>query len=300
MHTKTALEEKKVEAFSLSRFLVINTFNFAFLTALFWAVSTLAANWMGISNRFWAAQFTADWRQYAAAFLVLHLLTCFVEYFFHRYVLHKHVIPFLHTQYRAHHLIHHPSTRIGKKRKRGGGEVLFLIEIENDYPITRPEQNEAAFFPGYSMLVFALALAPVLALLQWLFPTFPWFLMGNVTLFFSLTLYEVFHSIEHWPFESWVRLIEHPRWGKFWTKVYGFHLRHHAVIDCNEAISGFFLLPIADWFFGTYVPTKTLYASGEEWSEKHFTHPTPRWPIPWFDRWAKEMELRNRFRARAK
>lgn len=219
----------------------------------------------------WAAQFLAPAWKGAAAFLVLSLVNCFLEYFFHRYVLHTPAIPFLRRLYKQ-HTLHHALTHIARKQSRDGRGILF---IENKFPIVEPAQGEASFFPWYSLAVFALVLSPLLVLLQWLFPSFPWFLSGFAALAVSLTLYEVLHAINHWPFEKWEPLISHPHWGRFWQPVYGFHLRHHAVIDCNESISGFFGLPLADWVLGTCVIPKTVYAQGEEWSQEKFRSPLP-------------------------
>jgi hemolysin III len=88
-------------------------------------------------------------------------------------------------------------------------------------------------------------------------------------------------------------LIENPRWGKFWRKVYSFHLRHHAVIDCNEAISGFFTLPIADFCFNTWIFPKSLYTDGGEWEQSEFTSPKPVKFIRWMDQASDEI-VRNR------
>src|SRR2546423_534606 len=110
----------------------------------------------------------------------------------------------------------------------------------------------------------------------------------------SLTLYEVLHAINHWPFEKWEPLIRHRFWGRFWMPAYAFHLRHHAVIDCNESISGFFGLPVADWTFGTCVIPQTVYADGEEWKPDEFRSPRPRWLIRQLDRWAEKVVERRR------
>lgn len=246
----------------------------------------------------WMTQVSASWPKFVTAFLVISLVNCFVEYFFHRYVLHKEAVPFLEGLYQAHHCVHHPLTNITRKRTTTGKEILFLVD--NQYPITEEKQKDASIFPWYSLLVFGLLAAPLFTLLQWLLPSFPWFFSGYGALAFSLTLYETFHSIEHWSFERWAPLIEHPRWGGLWTGVYGFHLRHHAVTDCNETISGFFLLPVADWFFGTYMSTKTLYVTGEEWRSENFTKPEPRWPIRWCDKWAIQSEKSRRAKLFAK
>jgi len=233
----------------------------------------------------WAEQFLPPAWKWIAAFLAVSLVNCFIEYFFHRYVLHLPAIPFLRRLYRQ-HTLHHALTRIARKQTRGGHGILF---VENKFPIVEPEQHEASFFPWYSLAVFAGLLTPLFALLQWLAPSFPWFLAGFTALAVSLALYELLHAINHWPFEKWEPLIEHPRWGKFWQPAYAFHLRHHAVIDCNESISGFFGLPVADWVFGTCVIPKTIYAEGEEWSAEKFQSPRPRWIIRRLDAWTDRL-----------
>ena len=241
----------------------------------------------------WHTQHAATWWRFAAAFLAIHLLNCFIEYIFHRYVLHKPVVPFLSRFYRQ-HTLHHSLTRIGKRYTSAGRAVPF---VENIYPVTEPEQGEASFFPWYTLLVFGAIVTPLLALLQWLTPAFPWFFAGYGALAFSLALYEIFHAIEHWAFEKWAPLIEHPRVGWFWRKVYSFHLRHHAVIDCNEAISGFFTLPVFDWVFGTFILPKSLYVDGSEWTPTEFTSPRPVALIRWCDARTDALVKSRRVRA---
>ncbi len=272
--------EVEAEEFSLPLFV---------LTVLATLVGLLAALRLFVPG-VWAQQFLAPPWKGAAAFLVISLFNCGMEYFFHRYVLHTPAIPFLRRLYRQ-HTLHHALTRIARKPSRDGRGILF---IENKFPIIEPEQGEASFFPWYSLAIFAAVLTPLLALLQWLLPTFPWFLAGFGALAVSLTLYEVLHAINHWPFEKWAPLIEHPRWGWFWQPAYAFHLRHHAVTDCNESISGFFGLPLADWAFGTCVIPQTVYAEGEEWSPDKFRSPEPRAFIRRLDAWADRVVQRRR------
>lgn len=272
--------DKEPEEFSLPLFV---------LTLLATLAGLLAALRL-FAPEVWTEQFLAPMWKGVLAFLVVSLVNCFVEYFFHRYVLHTPAIPFLRRLYRQ-HTLHHALTRIARKRSRDGRNILF---IENKFPIVEPGQNEAAFFPWYSLAVFAVVLSPLLAALQWLFPSFPWFLAGFAALAVSLSLYEILHAINHWPFEKWQPLIEHPRWGKFWRPAYGFHLRHHAVTDCNESISGFFGLPLADWIFGTCVVPRTVYADGEEWAPDKFRSPRPRWPIRPLDAWTHRLVQQRR------
>ena len=269
------------EKFSLPRFLFTIGVSLAGLVVFL----RLAA-----PDAVWHTQVSASLWRFAAAFLAIHLLNCFIEYIFHRYVLHKPVVPFLSRFYRQ-HTLHHTLTRIGRRRTPGGREVPY---VENIYPVTEPEQGEASFFPWYTLLVFAGIITPLLVVLQWLTPAIPWFFAGYGALAFSLALYEIFHAIEHWAFERWAPLIEHPRVGWFWRKVYSFHLRHHAVIDCNEAISGFFTLPVFDWVFGTFLLPKSLYVDGSEWQPAEFTSPRPCALIRWCDAQTDALVKRRR------
>lgn len=280
MTDPTATPAPAEEELSLPLFLVTVAVSLAGLYGLFWFLAPAPV---------WYAQLGATVGQFVAAFLLVKLFNCFMEFFFHRYVLHKPVVPFLSRFYRQ-HTLHHNLTRIGRKRTPGGREVPY---VENMYPITAEHQKEASFFPWFTLLAFAVVVTPVLALLQWLVPVLPWFFAGYAALATSLIFYEVFHAIEHWSFEKWARLIEHPRWGRFWRKVYSFHLRHHAVIDCNEAISGFFTLPVADVVFRTWIFPKSLYTDGGEWEPSEFTSPRPCRFIRWCDEAAENL-VRNR------
>jgi hemolysin III len=238
----------------------------------------------------WEAQILAPVWHGVAAFVALSLVNCFIEYVFHRYVLHKPAIPLLRRFYRQ-HTLHHALTRIARKATRDGRGLMF---IENKYPILDDDQHEASFFPWYTLVTFAAILTPLLCLLQWVFPSFPWFFAGFAALASSLTIYELVHAIEHWSLDRWEPLIASPRWGAFWRAAYSFHLRHHAVIDCNESISGFFCLPLADWVFGTCLMPRSIYSDGEEWTPDEFKSPTPVCLIRALDRAADESVARHR------
>ena len=73
--------------------------------------------WLLAPNSVWVAQVSASVWKFAAAFLVLKLFNCFVEYFFHRYVLHKPVVPFLARFYRQ-HTLHHNLTASAADARR--------------------------------------------------------------------------------------------------------------------------------------------------------------------------------------
>lgn len=246
-----------------------------------------------VAPELWSLQWRFTVGAGVFVFLTISLLTCFVEYFFHRYVLHSPAIPFLRRLYRQ-HTLHHALTRIARRPSRDGSGILF---IENQFPIVEPEQTEASFFPWYSFAVFALILTPLFTLLQVLLPGYPWFLGGFLALACSLTLYELLHAINHWSFEKWEPLLMHPTWGRLWRPLYGFHLRHHAVIDCNESISGFFGLPVADWLFGTCVIPQTVYAAGEVATPEKFASPRPIPFIRWLDGVSERFVARRRAQA---
>ncbi len=286
MSESTGTHPQIEEKFSLPLFLFTVTASLAGLITLV----KLAA-----PDAVWHTQVTAGAGRFALAFLAIHLVTCFIEYGFHRYVLHKPVVPFLSRFYKQ-HTLHHSLTRIGKRYTSAGREVPF---VENIYPVTTPEQGEASFFPWYTLAIFGAIVTPLLVLLQWVAPSFPWFIAGYSGVTFSILLYEIFHAIEHWAFERWAPLIEHRQFGWFWRKVYSFHLRHHAVIDCNEAISGFFTLPVFDWVFGTFVLPKSLYTDGSEWTATEFTSPRPCALIRWCDAKTDAIVAARRTEARA-
>jgi hemolysin III len=234
-----------------------------------------------------------------ATFLAVHAFAALVEFVFHRYVLHAPLVPALSYFYKQ-HTLHHALTRIGyQKSKDGKGNVPRLVEnvVVNRYPIIEEPQFEASYFPWYSLAIFSLLASAILIPLQLLLPSVPVLLGGYVSIAWSLTLYEVIHAIEHWPQPTWDRLVEHPMFGGFWRKAYAFHLRHHADIRCNEAISGFFGLPLVDLVMGTYIDPETLYTHGQRIDPKEFVSPKPRFAIVrWLDRQAEASIKRRRKR----
>jgi hemolysin III len=260
-------------------------------------VGTLGLSFLLVSQcapAVWAREISAPLWKGVVVFVSVNLLNCFVEYFFHRYILHTPAIPFFRYFYRQ-HTLHHALTRIGS---RVGADHRTSLVIENKFPILEPEQGEASFFPWYSLFIFSLILTPVLGAMAWVLPSFPWLLAGYVSLAGSLCIYEISHAISHLPFSFWEPLMRRRYTGSFWRLLYSFHLRHHAVIDCNESISGFFGLPIADWVFGTCVVPETLFENGEHASQGKFTSPRPRALIRWLDRLAAHSVSRRRERVK--
>ena len=251
----------------------------------------------------WQAQFEASTLAFILCFVAVHAVGGTFEYFFHRYILHAPLIPFLSYYYKQ-HTLHHALTHIGYHRsKQNNEEVPGLIDNEpiarNTFPIEEEKQFEASYFPWYTLILFSLFVTPLLVLGQWLMPHAPVMLAGYIAVAFSLSLYELVHAVEHWPQDTWDRLIAHPRYGRIWRKAYAFHLRHHADIRCNEGISGVFGLPLIDFILGTYVDPETLYTHGERVCPTEFKSPVPRFAfIRWLDRKADEAVQNRRLKAR--
>ena len=235
---------------------------------------------------FWAAQVGAGVLAFALAFLGMHLFNSFFEWFFHRYVLHAMTVWWL-GRFARGHRHHHSLTSIRLLKPAAEGSDRFIL---NEYPITAEEQYPDSAFPAYALIAFWLLFTPLLVGAQLLAPGWPILLGGYAAIAWSMTLYEVLHAMEHWPYEWWQRATEHPRFGGFWRKLYGFHLMHHANIGCNESISGFFGLPIPDWCFGTYHQPKELLLEGRLATARDFAIGRPRAVVQFLDRWARRRE----------
>lgn len=240
----------------------------------------------------WARQFAAGWLALLLTFLAAHLFICFFEWAFHRYVLHSVTTPWL-LWFARGHRSHHGLTPIRLQPVSEGSDRYVL----NRYPITEEAQNVDSAFPVYAIVAFWALFTPPLIGVQLLLPNAPVLMGGYAAITFSMCLYEILHAIEHRPYEWWKRATEHPRFGGFWRRIYGFHHMHHANTSCNEAISGFFSLPIADWVFGTYHQPKELLLEGRVATAKDFAVPPPPGWVRWLDAWARKRESQLRRRA---
>jgi hemolysin III len=234
----------------------------------------------------WAIQLEASLTSLVVTFLICHLFNAFAEHLFHRYILHVPCIPGLSYFYKS-HTRHHALTRIVYKKTAG---------IENVYPIIEEKQHEDSYFPWYSYLAFVVFLSGPFALAQYFLPQAPVFLAGSLALAWTISLYEIFHALEHKPLEKWLPLLEHENElvRKFWRKAYAFHLRHHADIKCNEGISGFFGIPIADFVFKTWIDPATLYPHGGHVDLSEFQPPKPIGLIRLIDEWSERQKQKRR------
>ncbi len=233
----------------------------------------------------WANQFEAGWPALLVSFLAVHLFLCFFEWGFHRYVLHSVTTPWL-LYFARGHRSHHGLTPIRLQQVSEGSDRYVL----NRYPIVEEAQFIDSAFPPYAIVAFWVVFTPLLVGVQFLIPHAPVLMGGYAAITWSMCLYEILHAIEHRPYDWWKHATEHPRFGPLWRKLYGFHHMHHANISCNEAISGFFSLPIADWVFGTYHQPKDLLLEGRVATARDFAIPPPRKFVIWMDAWARKRE----------
>jgi hemolysin III len=235
----------------------------------------------------WARQLAAGWPAIVGVTLGAHLFMCFFEWGFHRYVLHSITSPWL-AWFASAHRHHHGLTPIRLQPVSEGSDRYVL----NRYPITEEEQYEDSAFPVYALGAFWLFFTPLIVVSQLLLPRLPIVLGGYTAVTLSMGLYEVLHAVEHQPFEWWKQAVEHPRLGGMWRRLYGFHHMHHANIACNEAISGFFGMPVADWVLGTYHQPRELLLEGRVATAKDFAIPSPPALVRWLDGWARRRESR--------
>ncbi len=263
-------------------------FSFTRFSLLVAAQCTLLA--LGLRFAFpalWARQLAAGPLAFVLVFLGVHLAVAFFEWFLHRYVLHGVFTPWLRHFARAHR--HHHSLTAIRLRTVAEGSDRFVL---NEYPITSPEQFPDSAFPVYALAVFWAIFTPALVALQWALPHAPVLIGGYAAIAWSMSLYETLHAVEHLSYEWWRAAIEHPRTGAMWRRIYGFHHMHHANIGCNEAISGFFGLPVPDWCFGTYHQPRELLLEGRRATAKDFAVRAPRGWVRALDGWVRRREAR--------
>src|SRR5262249_24324102 len=214
--------------FSILWFSVQVIGQYAFLLVAFWF----------LLPKVWVRQFAAGGLALLLAFLAAHLFLCSFEWGFPRYALHAITSRWLLPFARAHRS-HHGLTPIRLQPVAEGSDRYVL----NRYPIVEKAQYLDSAFPAYAIVAFWGLFTPLLIGVQLLLPRAPVLMGGYAAITWSMCLYEILHAIEHRPYEWWKHATEHPRFGPFWRKLYGFHHMHHANISCNEAISGFFSLP---------------------------------------------------------
>jgi hemolysin III len=258
-----------------------------FTLLLFLQFAVLLVGLRFLAPGLWSQQLAAGPGAIVLAFLATHLFICFFEWGFHRYVLHSVVSPWL-SRFARGHRNHHALTNIQLQRDDvGPGRVVL-----NRYPIVDEEQFEDSAFPVYALAAFWVLFTPLLMFAQFLMPHAPVYLGGYAAITWSMASYEIFHAIEHLPYPWWKHATEAKRFGGLWRAVYGFHHFHHANVGSNEAISGFFGLPLADWVFRTHHQPKDLLLHGRMATAKDFAVRPPWRFVVWLDRWARARETK--------
>jgi len=244
---------------------------------LYWPLKALQTG-------FWPAQLASVWLL-VACFAAFHLANSFVEFFFHRYLLHTifwQRLQGLALKHRKHHKLTHVKVLDTPTDELGRSPVRFL------YPITEEHQVESSAFPGWALVAFWGVFTPVIALLQVSMPTLPWVTAGYLAVTWSFWLYEVRHAVEHLDYEKfWRPKIERSRTVR---RIYGFHLMHHWSVNVNEAIGGFFGLPLPDLLFGTYHVPEALPLPGDYIAKNDLIAPAPCRFISWLDQLSSQAE----------
>jgi hemolysin III len=226
----------------------------------------------------WDAQWASGWTAIVLTGLACSLMLCFGEYFFHRYILHIETVRFLRSVCRS-HLTHHKLTFIKFDET--------TATVRSGYPITDVEHDDQSTFPPWALVPFFAFFTPFFAPMAFSFPRLPILIGGYTAIAIAHCLYELLHAAHHQPYESfWKPRIEHPRLGRLWSWLYGFHQAHHANYKCNLNVAGFFGVPLADLAFGTYRQPDPLLVDGAPATKAHARRltPSPRWPIAWLDR----------------
>lgn len=229
-----------------------------------------------------AAQSGAGWWRYTLCFGCIHLTLAFFEFFFHRYVLHSVFWRLLQGLARKHRK-HHGLTHVVELKT--APTLSDKVRVRNCYPIVEPTQIESSAFPAYALVTFWGVFTPLIVTVQLISPEMPWLISGYSAVAWSLWLYETMHAIEHLDYERfWRPKIERPDLlGRTARKAYGFHLMHHSKDRVNQAISGFFGLPIPDWVFGTFFVPKELPLPNTEVNPATQIPPRPLFIIRWLD-----------------
>ncbi len=206
------------------------------------------------------------------------------EYFYHRYLLHSAILPFMAAMHRA-HSTHHGLTYV--KAPVNPKEPEKLVPVRSEYPIEEPHQEESMMFPLYSLPIFIAVFILILGLpLKWMLPSQPIILALFSAVTLHLVAYELWHAVLHLPFEKFWKPVLTNRWTRGVAKhMYGFHLMHHWRPTSNLAIVGFWGFAIWDHLFRTHRRPERIPLDGSEVNYQDAALTKPLWPVALFDRW---------------
>lgn len=260
MDSSTDLRESWKSKWGIVSFMLLILFAGAHLAVLFAGLRFFLPN-------VWERQFEAGIPVMIAVFLIFSIMHCFVECFFHRYVMHMMIVSRLFTlmdRHEKHHFVWTPISLHVSENK-------IVKKIESYYLITEEKQLEFLHFRNSIFLIFFAFYALPFALLQWLFPLLPILLGGWIAIVVYATLYEIMHALEHKNETFWISR---------------FHQYHHLRPGYNMAIVGFFGFPLADFVFGTFKSLSYALRDGMTVNKADLAPPKPCRLIQWLDRWA--------------
>ncbi len=251
----------------------------------FWTALQLSAAlglFYWIAPETFRAEFTQPWAMLGWTFAFGIPLSLF-EYFYHRYLLHSAVLPFLgmmHTCHAEHHGLTNVKAPITQK------EPEKLVEVHNEYPIEHEHQEESMQFPYFSISIFFLIFITLVALpFKAMLPNQPVIagMMFTVTLAYSA--YELWHAVLHLPIERyWKPWMEHKTFGGAVRHVYGFHLMHHWRPITNQAVVGFWGFAMWDHLFRTHHRPGRMPLDKAHVNYNDAAIPKPRWPVNVIDK----------------
>ena len=256
------------------------------VSSFFWSVLFLIIYALGAPATL-LGELQSPFRNMVYVFLLFHLVNCFVEFFFHRYMLHAkplavfsksrnplRMLFFLNNYFCTAHRHHHQ------------------ITPERHYNITEKHQEEASHFPLYALPAFFGVAFILLLPVKFLFPHMPIILCGYAAICFSYSAYEIKHALHHETFGGrWKQFVEARGFlGILGKAMHVGHRIHHSNMLLYENVFGFFGLPIADWMFGTLDIRRNLTPEGALIPIPEHEKPTPIWLIKVLDQWTEKQE----------
>lgn len=232
-------------------------------------------------------QYTTPVPIWILCFIVMHLVMSLFEYFFHRYTLHKVAVSWL-AAFKRKHTEHHSLTHV--RPLNHSLNQSGQVPVRNKLAIVEPEQIKSSAFPAYALITFWGIFSLIIWPLQLALPGLPILSAGYLAVVFSFSLYEILHAIMHLDYDKYWR----PRVERslFVRKVYSFHAMHHADELVNQAIGGFFGLPLWDWIFGTYFVPEDKPLPGGWVRPETQKPPQPCWFIRLTDRLVEWLQMR--------
>lgn len=242
-------EEEEGGVIPRFRFIVFSLITIAF-TALLTFIGVAALRHWG-SSAVIEANLSIGWELPLAAVIAYFCIGGFGEWLLHLKVLHRptKIWP-LRLPFEAHDRRHHELTKV---QFRQG-------QLHSEYAIDSKEKTLSATFPIWVLTVlWPITLALALPF-QLLLPNWPILAGTAVATTFAVWIYETKHALDHFPDDWWREKCR--KCGPVgWLSrcVHMPHLIHHLHKKRNLNVVGFFLILVADLFFGTYRSSKELY-----------------------------------------